>query len=85
MFPFVVHDVSWVVMHNSTRTAPWPMWIGSAPTLGHDATYGTTTHAPHVYYPESVKPRHRFVDVISQLDDGRMMIDYSKVHDTEPG
>lgn len=36
-------------------------------------------------HPESVKLRHRFVDVISQLDDGRMMIDYSRFHDTEPG
>ncbi|MEQ9317616.1 MAG: ion channel, partial [Polyangiaceae bacterium] len=86
--------LSWMVMHRIDAESPladvaWDRAEESivlfvATMLGHDATYGTTTHARHIYYPESIKPHHRFVDVISQLDDGRMMIDYTKFHDTEP-
>jgi len=51
---------------------------------GHDSVYGQTIYKRHTYYPEDVSTTERFVDVISQLPDGRLMIDYSKFHDTEP-
>lgn len=86
--------LSWMVMHRIDDESPladvvWDRADDSivlfvVTMLGHDATYGTTTHARHIYYPEVIEPNHRFVDVISQLDDGRMMIDYTKFHDTEP-
>jgi inward rectifier potassium channel len=86
-----VFTLSWTVMHRIDDASPladvdWTkpeehIVLFVATMLGHDATYGTTTHARHMYYPETVKPRHRFVDVISQLDDGRMMVDYTKFHD----
>lgn len=89
-----VFTLSWVVMHPIDADSPladvdWnrpeeSIVLFVATMLGHDATYGTTTHARHIYHPENIKPNHRFVDVISQLDDGRMMIDYGKFHDTEP-
>jgi hypothetical protein len=41
-------------------------------------------YARHLYYPEDIRVDHRFVDVISQLPDGRFMIDYGKFHDTVP-
>ena len=50
----------------------------------HDSTYGQTVHARTFYYPENVRFGQRFVDVISEVGDGRMMIDYEKFHDTEP-
>ena len=51
---------------------------------GHDGTYGQTMYARRLYYPEDIRVGHRFVDVISQLDDGRMMLDYTYFHDTVP-
>ncbi len=49
---------------------------------GYDATYAQTTHARHVYFPEDVRFGERFVDILDQLPDGRMMIDYSHFHHT---
>lgn len=51
---------------------------------GHDATYGQTVHGRAMYYPEQFRFDHRFVDVISNLEDGRLMIDYDKFHKTVP-
>ena len=48
--------------------------------LGHDATYGQTVHMRHIYYPEDLRVNTRFVDVISQLPDGRLMVDYTHFH-----
>jgi len=52
--------------------------------MGHDGTYGQTTYGRYVYYPENVRLGHHFVDVTSRLDDGRLVIDYGKFHDTVP-
>ncbi len=51
---------------------------------GHDGTYGQTTFSRNLYYPEDVRVNERFVDVISQLEDGRMLVDYGKFHHTVP-
>ena len=51
--------------------------------MGHDGTYGQTTYARHIYYPDDIMVGHRFVDVMSQLPDGRLMIDFELFHDTE--
>ncbi|MCA9514322.1 MAG: low temperature requirement protein A, partial [Myxococcales bacterium] len=51
--------------------------------MGYDSTYAQTVHARHVYRPEDFRFGERFVDVISQLDDGRMLIDYTGFHTTE--
>ena len=47
---------------------------------GHDVTYGQTVHGRKMYYPEDFRFNQRFVDVISELEDGRMMVDYDKFH-----
>lgn len=52
--------------------------------IGHDGTYGQTIYARHVYYAEDIRVGHRFVDVIHELEDGRVMIDYTHFHDTIP-
>ncbi len=51
---------------------------------GHDGTYGQTTYARHIYYADDIRMGHRYVDVISELPDGRLMIDLEKFHDTVP-
>ena len=43
---------------------------------------GQTVHARHVYYPEDIACNRRFVDILSELPDGRLMIDYEQFHDT---
>ena len=55
-----------------------------ATMTGFDATYAHTTHARCFYYPEQLRWGHRFVDVISNLSDGRMVIDYNAFHQTHP-
>ncbi|MCK6534933.1 MAG: low temperature requirement protein A [Polyangiaceae bacterium] len=50
--------------------------------MGHDGTYGTTTYARKSYYPEEIRFGHRFVDVISDLPDGRLAVDYDKFSET---
>ncbi|MCP4448164.1 MAG: hypothetical protein GY811_22925 [Myxococcales bacterium] len=49
---------------------------------GHDSTYGQTVHGRTMYYPENFRFGHRFVDVLSTLDDGRMLVDYDRFHKT---
>ncbi len=49
---------------------------------GHDATYGQTIHGRKLYYPEHFQFDRRFVDVMTTLDDGRIMIDYTNFHNT---
>ena len=51
---------------------------------GYDATYAQTTHARKVYYAEDILYGRRFIDVVSSLDDGRMMVDYDHFHATRP-
>ncbi|MEM9071286.1 MAG: low temperature requirement protein A [Myxococcota bacterium] len=84
--------LSWAVFHEIDEESPlcdvnWEdpeeSLMGIIITLtGHDGTYGQTIYARHMYYAEDLRVGHRFVDVISQLDDGRLMIDYTKFHDT---
>lgn len=86
--------LSWQVMHEIDDQSPLAAvdWyhpeehiLSVIVTLtGHDGTYGQTIYARHVYYPEHIRPNERFVDIISQLEDGRLMVDYTRFHDTVP-
>ena len=85
-------SLTWVLMHEIDADSPlydvdWDNphdhLVGVIVTLvGHDGTYGQTIYARHLYSPDEIKPDRRFVDVLSQLDDGRLMVDYTKFHDT---
>ncbi|MEZ4400704.1 MAG: low temperature requirement protein A [Kofleriaceae bacterium] len=89
--------LSWVIMHDLDDGSPlaaidWAnldsglganMFI-NVTIMGHDGTYNQTIYAQHTYRPEDIRVGHRFVDVIGQLPDGRMTIDFSRFHDTEP-
>ncbi|MEZ4468328.1 MAG: ion channel [bacterium] len=84
--------MTWSVMHVVDAESCLFGQAGGTPTFiaiiailtGHDGTYGQTVFARHQYTPDKLRVGHRFVDVISQLPDGRMMIDYERFHDTVP-
>lgn len=52
--------------------------------MGHDGTYGQTIYARKIYAATDLRPGHRFVDVMGQLPDGRLLLDLGKIHDTVP-
>ena len=93
--PFFV--LSWVILHEINEQSPFyglntteeiakSILSLSCVLTGHDSTYGQTIYSRHVYYPEDIQIGARFVDVTSQLPDGRIVIDYGKFHDTHlPG
>ena len=51
--------------------------------MGHDGTYGQTTYSRHMYRREDLMAGHRFVDVMSEMPDGRTLLDLGKFHDVE--
>lgn len=87
-------SLTWLLMHEIDETSPFH-GITSMDELekrilslmcvftGHDSTYGQTIFARHQYFPSDILIGGNFVDVISQLPDGRLMVDYSKFHDVE--
>lgn len=85
--------LSWTIQHVIDAESPLARldWadprdlVGFVVTLmGHDGTYGQTIYARRIYAPEDVRAGHRFVDVMSQLPDGRLVLDLSRFHDTHP-
>lgn len=86
-----VFTLSWSVMHTVDETSPFAdihtredlarIRAIIVTMMGHDATYGEMTHSRHIYYPPlDLALDHRFVDVISQLPDGRLLVDYRDFH-----
>ncbi len=55
-----------------------------ATMTGFDGTYAQTIHARHSWYPEDIRWGEQLVDVLSEREDGRLSIDYTKFHDTIP-
>jgi low temperature requirement protein LtrA len=49
--------------------------------MGHDGTYGQTVYSRHIYSATDIHPGHVYVDVMSQLPDGRLVIDLHRFHD----
>lgn len=86
--------LSWTVVHQISRASPLhdatreslaasnALFILSV--IGVDDTSGQTIHARHVYTPEELRWDERFVDIVSELPDGRRQIDYTRFHDTRP-
>lgn len=89
-----IFTLTWSVMHVLDEDSPLAHLtpknlddelVSIVVTLtGHDSTYAQTVHARHMYVPDDVRFGHRFVDVLSTLEDGRLLVDYAKFHDTEP-
>lgn len=51
---------------------------------GIDGTFSQTVHARHIYFDGDVLWWRRFVDIVSENEDGRLRIDYRRFHDTIP-
>jgi inward rectifier potassium channel len=87
-------SLSWSVMHPIDEASPLHgvdlddpecNVVALLATLtGHDGTYGQTIYARHEWQIEDIVPNHKFVDVINQLEDGRLMIDYDSFHNVAP-
>lgn len=88
-----VFTMSWQVMHVIDDESPLKDvdWRNPAKTvlilivtmLGFDGTLGQQTHARHVYTPSDLGVDEQFRDVLSELPDGRLMIDLTHFHVTE--
>jgi inward rectifier potassium channel len=52
--------------------------------VGLDDISMQTVHASRTYYAHHIAWGARFVDILSDAEDGAMVIDVSKFHDTEP-
>ena len=52
--------------------------------VGLDGTFSQSVNARHVYRPQDVIFDHHFEDIISDLPDGRIEVDFSKLHRVRP-
>ena len=85
---------SWLVLHRiiegsplenmtpeSLRTADVELNVAVS---GIDGTTYQTMHALHRYMPEDFRFGERFADMLSFRPDGRLQLDYAKLHETVP-
>ena len=84
--------LTWTVMHRIDESSPLfgfdlsqlerVVFSFVVTMTGHDSTYGSTVHGRRIYYTDDVRLGQRFVDVIRDLPDGRLLVDYTRFHDT---
>lgn len=85
--------LTWTVQHVIDKDSPL-FGLDLGPTsrlnaivctlMGHDGTYGQTVYSRQIYQPGDIHPGYAYVDVMSQLPDGRMLIDLTRFHDIRP-
>ena len=51
---------------------------------GVDDNSAQQLYARHVYYPGDIRWQHRYKDITSVSPQGRLLLDYTKFHDTVP-
>jgi inward rectifier potassium channel len=69
-------------LHGETEASLREMNVRFIVTLtGIDSTFAQTVHARTSYFAEDMVWGGRFVDVTSQLPDGRLQVDYTKFND----
>ncbi|HYY52307.1 MAG TPA: ion channel [Myxococcales bacterium] len=83
---------SWIVLHRITEGSPLeamtPESLREADVelnvavTGIDGTTYQTMHALHRYVPEDFRFGERFADMLSPKPDGRLQLDYTRLHDT---
>ena len=86
--------LSWTVMHRIDESSPFhgataenleSRFISLIVMLtGHDSAFSQTTHTRMQYYPEDIRLNHRFVDVLSETEEGRAVLDFEHFHETVP-
>ncbi|WP_024516167.1 ion channel [Bradyrhizobium sp. Tv2a-2] len=95
--PLLSHEspalaLSWTLHHVLDENSPF---YGMSPddleasnvsltvvVTGYDVVAAQTVHARKAYRHSDIRFGHRYVDVLSVSDDGRVRIDYSRFHDT---
>ena len=89
-----IFAMTFTVMHPIDPASP--LWNATAASLtaeaaeivvtvtGIDETLSQAVHARTSYLAHEVVWGHRFADVFTQTEDGRLAIDYRRFHDTEP-
>ncbi|MEP7119356.1 MAG: ion channel [Byssovorax sp.] len=83
--------LTWMVIHEINESSPLfgetdaslrAMSVRMIVTLtGIDSTFAQTVHARTSYYAEDFVWGGRFIDVTSQLADGRLQVDYTKFNE----
>lgn len=90
----VLFSLSWTVIHPIDEASPFfeatPESIAAdnaemiVSVTGLDETVSQTVHARHSYIASEIAWNCRFADIISQLPDGRNLVDYAKFDDVVP-
>lgn len=90
----LMFSLSWTVMHRIDEASPLygatreSLEAGEAeiPVLlsGRDDSLADTIYARHVYRPADILWGRRFVDVLGRTDEGRLVVDLTRFHDTVP-
>jgi inward rectifier potassium channel len=52
---------------------------------GYDVVAAQTVHAQKIYENSEIRFGHRYVDILSTSDDGRLRVDYGRFHETMEG
>ena len=87
-----IFALSWTVMHRIDEDSPYygldkdnleTKLVGTIVTvIGHDETYAQTVHGRKIYAPHDIRFGHQFDDVMSTNDEGQLVLDFRKFHDT---
>ncbi|HZR11499.1 MAG TPA: ion channel [Myxococcales bacterium] len=85
---------SWTVLHRIDHDSPLRDVTAESirgadvevmvSVTGIDGTTWQTLHARHRYLPEEVEFGVRYADMLSPKPDGRLQLDYAKLHETVP-
>ncbi|MDA9951750.1 low temperature requirement protein A [Oligoflexaceae bacterium] len=86
--------LTWSVFHEINEESPlygidWNsespgVWAIVATIVGHEETYGQTVYSRKIFYPHDIKQNEKFIDILSQMDDGRLVVDFESFHKTTP-
>lgn len=82
--------LTWTVFHVIDESSPIfgvdftqgekKIWAIIATVMGHEGTYGQTVYARNMYQTDDIITNARYVDVLSQTEDGRIVVDFDKFH-----
>jgi inward rectifier potassium channel len=85
---------SWTIFHAIDESSPLygasPEDLAQTEALlvltisGFDDNSAQELNARRNYSPDQIRWRHRYVDISSSSDDGRLILDYAKFHDVTP-
>lgn len=89
-----VFALSWTVFHPIDESSPLfgarAGDLAEADTVlllmleGLDESSSQQLNARQSYTPDQIRWQHRYVDISSNTEDGRMLLDYGKFHDVTP-